>query len=114
MTTQTIDMTPTWAGIMPAIIMALQHGTAEGQAMARAELNRLAKEVDAINLASRGEAAEILEPIEHRRFKFVNIDSPPTTQHRNAARASTLSKEGDMRLVWVLEAELFRLGVEVE
>lgn len=50
---RSIDMTPTWAGIMPALVAALQHGTAEGQGMARAELARLAQEVDSANAAAR-------------------------------------------------------------
>lgn len=55
---QTIDMTPTWAALMPAFIAALQCGTPEGQAMAREELGRLAAAVDASNARIRSGAAE--------------------------------------------------------
>lgn len=55
---QAIDMTPTWAAIMPAFIAALQCGTPEGQAMAREELSRLAASVDAQNARVRSGAAE--------------------------------------------------------
>jgi len=46
---QTIDITPTWQAIMPALIMALQSGTEQGRAMARDELMALAKAVDEAN-----------------------------------------------------------------
>lgn len=55
---QTIDMTPTWAALMPAFIAALQCGTPEGQAIAREELGRLAASVDAQNARVRSGAAE--------------------------------------------------------
>ncbi len=45
----TINVTPTWVGIMPALIMALQRGTEEGKRVAADELMRLAREVDAAN-----------------------------------------------------------------
>lgn len=44
-----IDMTPTWAAIMPALIAALENGTETGKDMARKELMRLAQTVDALN-----------------------------------------------------------------
>lgn len=46
---QTLDLTPTWESIMPALIMALQSGTEKGKAMARDELMALAKAVDEAN-----------------------------------------------------------------
>ena len=48
---RTIDMTPTWAAIMPAIVACLQSGTAEGRRIAAAELYKLAEQVDALNAA---------------------------------------------------------------
>lgn len=59
---QTVDLTPSWAGIMPAIIAALQHGTPAGQAMARGELERLALEVDSANNRARREREEEPKP----------------------------------------------------
>lgn len=44
-----LDVTPTWAAIMPGLIAALQHGTAEGQKIAREELMQLARKVDLLN-----------------------------------------------------------------
>ena len=44
-----LNLTPTWAGIMPALIAAIQNGTSEGEAMARTELMRLAEMTDAAN-----------------------------------------------------------------
>lgn len=58
---QTIDMTPTWAAIMPALVAALQHGTPEGQRLAAAELESLAAKVDSANGTARERAAELAE-----------------------------------------------------
>lgn len=55
---KTIDLTPSWAGLMPALIAALQCGGPEGQAIAREELGRLAASVDAQNARVRSGAAE--------------------------------------------------------
>jgi hypothetical protein len=52
-----IDMTPTWAAIMPALIAAIRDGTPEGQRIAEAELMRLAKSADAANAANKAKAA---------------------------------------------------------
>lgn len=53
----TIDLTPTWEGMMPAIIAVLQNGSAKGQAIAIEELMKLAKSVDAMNATTRAELA---------------------------------------------------------
>lgn len=49
---RTLDLTPTWAGLMPALIALLQDGTAEGQKTAREELARLAGGMDSANAAA--------------------------------------------------------------
>jgi len=46
MPTKTFDITPTWSGILPVLVAALQNGTAEGQLMAMEELKRMAKLAD--------------------------------------------------------------------
>lgn len=51
--TQTIDVTPTWAALMPALIAAVRDGTPEGQSIAIEELNKLAEAVDAQNARAR-------------------------------------------------------------
>lgn len=51
-----IDVTPTWAALLPALLAVLKDGTPEGQAMAREELFRLAVAVDAANARARSEA----------------------------------------------------------
>lgn len=48
-----VDITPSWTALMPCLIAALQNGTREGQDMARAELMRLAAEVDKLNDGGR-------------------------------------------------------------
>ncbi len=49
-TMETIDLTPTWAGLMPALVEIAANGTtAEGRQQAMAELMRLAKIVDEMN-----------------------------------------------------------------
>ena len=52
-----LDLSPTWAGVMPAIIAALESGTEAGQWLARAELVRLADSVDSHNASQRAEKA---------------------------------------------------------
>lgn len=42
-----VTLTPTWAGLMPALVAVLRDGTPEGQAAAEAELFRLARSLDA-------------------------------------------------------------------
>ena len=49
----TVDITPTWTSIMPAIIAVLEDGTEEGKKMAREELMELAKNADGIVRANR-------------------------------------------------------------
>lgn len=52
-TGQAIDVTPTWTALMPALLAALTNGTKKGKDMARAELMRLASEVDKANKEGR-------------------------------------------------------------
>lgn len=46
---KTINITPTWTAIMPALIRVLQEGNAKGKELARLELMDLARKVDAVN-----------------------------------------------------------------
>ena len=46
---KTLDLTPTWEGLMPALIAVLQNGVPEGQKIASDELMRLAKWADIQN-----------------------------------------------------------------
>ena len=43
---ESIDMTPSWKGIMPAIIAMLEDGTDTGKTIAKAELMRMADILD--------------------------------------------------------------------
>lgn len=44
-----IDMTPTWAGLLPVLAELLERGNAEGRKTARAELARMAQAADKWN-----------------------------------------------------------------
>jgi len=44
-----IDMTPTWRGILPYLILGIENGTAEGRKIAIEELQRMADAADAFN-----------------------------------------------------------------
>lgn len=46
---KTIDLTPTWAGVMPLLMAVLESGSEEGKREAREELMRLAKAMDEVN-----------------------------------------------------------------
>lgn len=46
---ETIDMTPTWADVLPILILGLDSGNAEGRKVAREELKRMADAADKWN-----------------------------------------------------------------
>ncbi len=43
---ETIDITPTWEGLLPALLMVLERGDAKGREEALAELRRMARIAD--------------------------------------------------------------------
>jgi hypothetical protein len=45
----TIDLTPTWAAILPALIAVIRDGTPDGQRLALEELRRMATAADRLN-----------------------------------------------------------------
>jgi hypothetical protein len=49
MTSKFIDITPTWQGLLPALLAVIEHGNAQGRAMARVELSRMAEAADLYN-----------------------------------------------------------------
>jgi len=55
MKVETIDLTPTWAGILPALMAVLEHGTEEGKKHVRSELKRLAEFADSHNEETESE-----------------------------------------------------------
>lgn len=59
-TPRAVDMTPTWAGLAPALFLALTNGTPEGQKIAREEMARAFAALDAHNAHARemGEAVK--------------------------------------------------------
>lgn len=50
---ETIDLTPSWAGVMPVLLACLEDGTEEGKKIARKELTRLASLMDSMNERGR-------------------------------------------------------------
>jgi len=51
--TVTVDITPTWAGILPALIAVIRDGTPEGQRAAVTELQRMAQAADRLNALAK-------------------------------------------------------------
>lgn len=51
---KTIDITPTWAGILPTLLVLLQDGSNEGQKTAREELQKMARAADLYNKSIKG------------------------------------------------------------
>lgn len=45
----TIDMTPTWSGLVDSLIAVLEDGTEKGKIIARTEFRRMATAADAYN-----------------------------------------------------------------
>lgn len=62
----TIDLTPTWSGILPALLAVIENGTPEGQKIAREELQRMATLADMYvvqnKLIEAGNASPLLNP----------------------------------------------------
>lgn len=52
-----IDCTPSWKGVLPILLFALAHGTREGKAAAREELDRMAGIADSAVAAAKAKAA---------------------------------------------------------
>lgn len=46
---ETIDLTPTWSGILPGLLAVIENGTGEGRRLAREELARMAQAADKYN-----------------------------------------------------------------
>lgn len=55
-TTSPIEATPTWSGVLPILIAALQDGTDQGRDLATKELRRMAKAADSWNARDRAPA----------------------------------------------------------
>lgn len=51
--TKTITITPTWEGLLPALLAVLTDGEAQGQVAVREELTRMARAADVANDAAR-------------------------------------------------------------
>ena len=47
--TETIDITPTWRGLLPYFFLALENGNTEGRKIAREELAKMARAADLYN-----------------------------------------------------------------
>lgn len=57
MNTKTIDITPTWADILPTYLAVIKDGNAQGHKVAREELQRMAQAADKLNaLVKKAEA----------------------------------------------------------
>jgi len=53
-TTKTVDLTPTWSGILPALLSVIRNGeTVEAQKIAEQELARMARLADAYVAATK-------------------------------------------------------------
>lgn len=48
----TIILTPTWRGVLPLLLAAVENGTTEGRRLALGELGRMADAADAFNARS--------------------------------------------------------------
>lgn len=59
---KTIDLTPTWSGLLPALIAVIQNGKPEGQRLAIEELRRMAQAADQLNVELKTMAEHGLNP----------------------------------------------------
>lgn len=53
MSVKTIDLTPSWTGLVPALISMIEHGTPEARKVAIEEITRMARALDAFNAEAR-------------------------------------------------------------
>lgn len=56
--TSPIEATPTWSGVLPLLIAALQDGTEEARDTATQELRRMAKAADLWNARDKSPATD--------------------------------------------------------
>lgn len=79
---EAIDMTPTWAAILPVLILGLTDGNAEGRAIAQKELVRMAQAADQWNATAPGrEAAQIVGEFAKRARKEYEQTKELTTNN---------------------------------
>ncbi len=66
---RTLDLTPTWSGLLPALLAAYENGGTTGRQIAREELTRLARIADETNAEARAAAiptpAARIAPLTH-------------------------------------------------
>lgn len=75
---QSLDMTPTWAGLLPALVAILKDGTGEGPAIAQAELARLCAFADsaiAEQKAAKANPPRYTEELAAQRGRGLAADS---------------------------------------
>lgn len=97
----TVDLTPTWAAIMPAIVAALTDGTEKGRELAREELMDLARRVDALNATPRDVPA-----VEHEEAMSARDLSPADwlATHASVSNNADLDTEQRHRIMSELES----------
>lgn len=73
-----VDMTPTWAGLAPALFLALTNGTPEGQRIAREELTRALAALDAHNAAAKAaQRPDMADSVETARLFLAAFPEAP-------------------------------------
>ena len=56
---KTVDVTPTWRGVIPLILAALENGTDAGRRLALSEIGRMAEAADKWNAHTKQEPARL-------------------------------------------------------
>lgn len=74
---KTLDLTPTWTGLLPALFAMLESGTGEGPAIAKQELARLAAWADSHNAQANIPAIEEPEKAANRCLAFAEESAFP-------------------------------------
>ena len=59
---QTIDLTPSWSALLPALLAVVKDGTEEGRTAAAHELRRMAQAADQLNVELKTMAEHGLNP----------------------------------------------------
>ncbi len=100
---ETIDITPTWAGLLPAMLMVLEQGNAKAKQEIKAELQRMARIAD-LHVAAGGELIETRQ----QRDELLAALQAVATWWEGAPSASPQSSYGETALS-VYEAALSAL-----
>lgn len=89
--TQTIDVTPTWEGMLSYYLIVLEDGNKEGKAIAKKELANMAKAADLFNELMKDHKAILNEVDTAFATLFIGSDHGITPQAMEACKTAAIN-----------------------